>query len=167
MWPCSKLNRKEMGILGSFNVLVVILLVLYSRFYNIRAFNHVECRECLKRRPGLQHCGKGIELVDSMGVGCRRSRKYFLLQEEMDRADDVTQIQLKFYMFPISIIILLLWTLLRAFLKNFQVDVIIDTGDLSITAQYLKRNFLRFFAELKLPMFLFLEIMIHLRLLPI
>lgn len=155
LWPRSKLNRKEMGILGSFNVLVVILLVLFiAGFYNIGAFNHVEYQGMLEAAPLVFNIvEKGIELVDSMGVQAAGVvENISLLQEEMDRADDVTANSVKvlhvsdIHNNPAAL------DFIESILKNFQVDVIIDTGDLvDYGTVFEAQLFTDFFAELKLP----------------
>ncbi len=155
LWSRKKMNKKEMGVLGSINVLVVILLVLFvAGFYNIGAFNRVEYQGMLEAAPLVfSIVEKGIELVDSMGVQAAGVvENISQLQEEMEMAADVTANSVKvlhvsdIHNNPAAL------DFIGSILETFHVDVIIDTGDLvDYGTVFETQIFADFFAELNLP----------------
>ncbi len=155
LWSRKSVNKKEMGILGLINVLVVIVLVLsVAGFYNFGAFTHVEYQGIIEAAPlVLGVLEEGIDVVDNLGVQVEGAvENISILKEEMEMTDDIKENSVKvlhvsdIHNNPAAL------KFIRSIVETFQVDLIIDTGDLVDYGTVFEAElFTDFFSNLHLP----------------
>ncbi|NLX91266.1 MAG: hypothetical protein GXZ07_06700 [Firmicutes bacterium] len=155
LWSQGKINKKEMGILGFVNVLALVFFMLFVvSFYDFGAFKHVEYQGIIEAAPlVLNVLEKGIEVIDSLGVQVSGVvENISALHDEMETDIAVQKNSVKvlhvsdIHNNPAAL------EFIRSIVETFQVDLIIDTGDLvDYGTVFEAGRFADFFARLSIP----------------
>lgn len=155
LWSRGKINKKEMGILGLVNIIALVIIMLFvTGFYDFGAFTHVQYQGIIEAAPlVLNVLEKGIDVVDSLGVQVSGVvENISTLHDEMET--DIAVKENSVRVLHVSDIhnnpAALEFT--RSIMETFQVDLIIDTGDLvDYGTVFEAERFADFFAKLSIP----------------
>ncbi len=150
-----EINKKEMGMLGLINVLFLVLLMIsVIGFYDLGAFARVEYQGVIEAAPLILNVlEKGIDVVDSLGVQAAGVvENISILHDEMEISSAVQENAVKvlhvsdIHNNPAAL------EFIRSIVETFDVDLIIDTGDLvDYGTVFEAERFAAFFAGLDIP----------------
>ncbi|HHU75700.1 MAG TPA: hypothetical protein GXZ24_02200 [Firmicutes bacterium] len=149
------INKKEMGLLGLVNVLFLVLIMLFmAGSYNLGAFAHVEYQGIIEAAPlVLNALEKGIDVVDNFGAQAAGVvENISILHDEIgistiEEGDPLKVLHVSdIHNNPAAL------DFIRSIIETFEVDLIIDTGDLvDYGTIFEAERFATFFAQLNIP----------------